>query len=173
MASLFILGFIAVVEPGKSTTSATPTNLLGTISDENGFIKDAELSVTDSTGMVRATASLNGEQGYDLELPVKTVYPVIISATYHVYQHAAKAVGAKEDVPVGEKDEAELRTAILESGSTIVGVSLSPISTQIVDIARARGGITPENIAHASAAVLNLDSGEEPEEPRSRGHEGY
>ncbi|BAW80281.1 hypothetical conserved protein [Candidatus Nitrosoglobus terrae] len=168
---LFILGFIAVVactacsESGKSTSSPTPTKLSGAISDENGPIRVAKLSATDSQGVVRATASLNGEQRYNLELPVETVYPVIISATY---LHAAKAAESKEGAPAAEEShEAELRTVVLEPGSSIVDISLR--STQIVDIARARGGFTPENLAHASAAALNLGAGG----GSGGGHEGH
>src|SRR5699024_6892939 len=86
---LTILLFMAVVmstacsEYGTSMSESTlSTRLSGSIFVENGPIMKANLEATDSQGVVRANSSISGSQRYSLELPVETIFPVVISATY-------------------------------------------------------------------------------------------
>jgi hypothetical protein len=125
--------------------AAVPVHISGAIIGEDGPIKKAKLTATDNNGTVRATSSINGSLHYSLELPADTAYPVIISA---IYPRSTK---------VAKSGKGEMKAAILEPSSSLV--EISPRSTSIVDIALARGGLTPENFEHASASVLRLGHG--------------
>jgi hypothetical protein len=151
IAILFFTVVAVCTACGKSektmSKSAAPVYISGNIFGEEGEgpIKKAKLTATDKDGTVRATSNVNGSSHYSLKLPTDTAYPVIISA---IYPRSTKIV---------ESGKGEVKAAVLEPSSAIV--ELSPRSTTIVDIALARGGLTPENFEHASASALRLGHG--------------
>jgi hypothetical protein len=130
--------------------------ITGGMKGEDGPIKEAELTATDSNGSVIATLNVSGKSRYSLELPAGTDYPVIISA---IYPRSTK---------VDESGAGEVKAAVMEPSSS--SVDLSPTSTAIVDIAQARGGLTPENFEQASAAALNLGRSGSGGSPYQGGH---
>lgn len=149
----------ACSESGKSMSESTvPTRLSGSIFGEDGPVLKANLAATDSQGVVRATSSINGSPRYSLELPIETIFPVVISATY--LKEVPKSGGGVES------SKEAVKAVVLEPGSSIVDIS--PRTTTIVNVALARGGFTHENLMQASAAALNMGSG-----GGSGGHGGH
>lgn len=124
---------------------AVPVTISGSITGADGPIKEAKLTATDSHGKMIATAEVSGRSSYNLELPAGATYPVIISA---VYPRSTK---------IEKSGQGEVKAGILEASSSIVAIS--PRSTSIVNMALARGGLTPENFRVASASALNLGAG--------------
>lgn len=133
-------------EAEKSASKpAVPVSISGSMTGEDGPITEAKITATDNNGETIAATEVNGSSRYRIELPAETDYPVIISA---IYPRSTKTV---------ESGQGEVKAAVMEPSSSTV--ELSPTSTTIVDIALARGGLTPQNFKHASAAALSLSRG--------------
>ncbi|QBQ54893.1 hypothetical protein [Nitrosococcus wardiae] len=147
----------ACSEAEKSASKpAVPVSISGSMTGEDGPIKEAKLTATDHNGEVIATAEVNGSSRYRVELPAGAAYPVILSA---IYPRSTKVV---------ESGQGEIKAAIMKASNSTV--ELSPKSTSIVEIALARGGLTPENFKSASLAVLNQGSGGSGGMPYQGGH---
>jgi len=144
----------AEVAVGQSTT--VPVYITGGMKGEDGPIKEAKLVAIDSKGAIIVTLQVSGQSRYSLELPVGTDYPVILSA---IYPRSKK---------IDETGAGEVKAAIMEVSSA--SVDLSPTSTAIVNIALARGGLTPENFERASVAALNLSRSGSGGNPYQGGH---
>ncbi|ABA57358.1 conserved hypothetical protein [Nitrosococcus oceani ATCC 19707] len=154
MVQLRLLGLIftamvastACSEAEKSASKpAVPVTISGSMNGEDGPIKEAKLTATDSHGEVITTAEVSGRARYQLELPAGAAYPVIISA---IYPRSTK---------IEKSGQGEVKAVVMEASSSTV--ELSPRSTAIVNMALARGGLTLENFKAASAAALNLGAG--------------
>lgn len=144
-----VLGFATLVacsacsESGESSSKpASSVYISGGMIGEDGPVKNAEITATDAKEKVVATVKVEGRSTYRLKLPADTNYPVIISA---IYPRSTKIV---------ESGQGEIKAAVMEAANSMV--ELSPKSTRIVEIALARGGLTPNNFEQAASAAFNL-----------------
>ncbi|ADE15748.1 conserved hypothetical protein [Nitrosococcus halophilus Nc 4] len=154
--ALLVLSTACSEAEKPASKPAVPVSISGSMTGEDGPVKEAKLTATDRNGEVIATVEVNSGPRYRIELPAGVAYPVIISA---LYPRSTKVV---------ESGQGEIKAAIMKASSSTV--ELSPKSTSIVDIAMARGGLTPENFKSASLAILNQGSGGSGGMPYQGGH---
>lgn len=149
---MVILAFVVLVacsacsESGDSTSKLTgPADVAGTMIGADGPITHAKLTATDATGAVVATTEVKGNDHYNLKLPKKTVYPVLISV---IYPRSTKEVAS---------GQGEVKAALMEPGGGMLDIT--PTSTRIVDTALGMGGLTPENFRRAAISALQSGMG--------------
>ncbi|TAN49791.1 MAG: hypothetical protein EPN21_10750 [Methylococcaceae bacterium] len=118
----------------SSQPSAKVAKLSGIVLNANGPILHGSVEVTDAKGVKVADAPLNNSNRYSITVPATASYPIVLSAKP---EGAGDSVRAVVTSPLADKSD------------------ISTISTLIVDNALQMGGLTPANIAKASAGAIN------------------
>jgi hypothetical protein len=111
------------------------TVLEGSVADDKGPVKSGTVRAMDSQGRVIASAELQNNERYRIEVPANTVLPIVLS-----YLPAGKEAGADE-----------LITAVVHPNLTIY--SINPLSTAIAKKARELGGYTHANLVLAAESM--------------------
>lgn len=122
---------------GTSSPAASvkPAKLSGKVLNINGPVTAGTVEVADAKGAVVATASISGgENRYTITVPSTAAYPVVLTAKPQDGGSSVKAV---------------VTSSLAEQ------TDITTVSTLIVDAALQLGGLTPQNIAMASAGAIN------------------
>lgn len=116
-----------------ATQASTPSHLTGHVSNDDGFVANAQLEAKDANGNVIAKTDLSGNSRYSLTIPAGTPYPLLLNArtpTETLKAAVASPLVAEQDV--------------------------SPVSTLIADTALSLGGINAANLTKAAGAAISL-----------------
>lgn len=125
-------------EAGNTASSASTVQ--GMVHNGSAIVTNATIGVTDSTGATVATTTAGSDASYTVQIPASAVYPVVLTAT-----------GGTLSGP-GAVIEGDLKAVLISPGDASMNLTVD--STRIVNMALARGGLTRQNIAAATAAVL-------------------
>lgn len=120
---------------GSSASVAKTAKLSGRVLNINGPVTAGTVDVTDAKGANVASASFSGgENRYSITVPATAAYPIVLTAKPQDGGTPVKAV---------------------VTSSLAEHTDITTVSTLIVDAALQLGGLTPQNIAMASAGAIN------------------
>ncbi|BCX81206.1 hypothetical protein MIT9_P0784 [Methylomarinovum caldicuralii] len=133
---IFILGLAlgGCSEDSGSVTGRGPVTIKGLVSDDNGPVPLAVIEATDEEGRLLATADADASGRFEITLPATAPYPLLL---------VAKLPNDKQLLAVVTSNQA-------------VEQDISPYTDLVVKSARQLGGLTPENIAKAAGAAINM-----------------
>ncbi len=115
---------------------AQATTLEGLVTDNDGPVKAGKIEATDNGGKLVASAAIQNDGQYSIEIPANTVLPIVLT----FYPEAAD----------GEK----LNTAVVHPAITRYGIN--PLSTSIAKKALAMGGYTHANMVRAAEGTATV-----------------
>jgi len=116
------------------------TTLEGVVSNNEGPIKTGTIKVTDNNEQLVATAALQNNGHYSVEIPANTVLPIVL--TY--YPKAANEDG----------DAEKLIAAVVHPA--ITKYDINPLTTAIAKKAQAMGGYTHANMVRAAEDTVTV-----------------
>lgn len=120
---------------GNAASVAKTAKLSGRVLNINGPVTAGTVDVTDAKGANVATVSFSGgENRYSITVPATAAYPIVLTAKPQDGGAPVKAV---------------------VTSSLAEHTDITTVSTLIVDAALQLGGLTPQNIAMASAGAIN------------------
>jgi len=136
---IFILTAFLTVgcsEDGGSShvNQARPAVIEGAVFDDHGRVEKAAIEVMDKNDRRIAKAKLQDDGQFKLKIPADAAYPVVLKA---------KLANGK------------ILEAVVTSNQ-VVELDITPHTDLVVKSARLRGGLTPENIAGAAGAAINM-----------------
>ena len=131
-----ILGLVlgGCSEDRSSITGSGPTTIRGLVSDDNGPVPLAVVEATDEDGRLLATADADSTGHFEITIPATAPYPLLLVAKLPNDKRLQAVVTSRQ---VAEQD-------------------VSPYTDLVVKSARQLGGLTPENIAKAAGAAINM-----------------
>jgi hypothetical protein len=112
------------------------TQLEGVVSNNDGLIKVGAIKVTDNNGQLIASAAVQNNGHYRVEIPANTVLPIVLS----FYPAAA--------------DTPKLITAVVHPA--ITKYDINPLTTSIAKKALAMGGYTHAHLVRAAESAANV-----------------
>ena len=109
--------------------------LKGSVLDEKGPVREAEIKVTDSSGRMVASTRLEDSNHYSVEIPAGTTLPVVIT--------------------VKPKGNAEKLIAVVIS-TAVSRYDISPLTTKIAKRAKDLGGYTHAHMVMAADNTVGV-----------------
>ena len=156
--ALVSLGFIASCgdsqpkqQPLKQKTDQSfkrATTLKGLVTDNQGPVKAGDIQATDSKKNVIATAKLQEDGHYKLDIPANTSLPLLLTVTPE------------------ESEFKELTTAVVYTSMT--KFDINPLSSKIAKKAKELGGYTHANMVMAAESMVDVPD----ENKTTRGFKG-
>ncbi|BCX88422.1 hypothetical protein MIN45_P0791 [Methylomarinovum tepidoasis] len=133
---IFILGLAlgGCSEDNGSATGRGPTTIKGLVSDDNGPVPLAVIEATDEQGRLLATTDADASGHFEITIPATAPYPLLLVARL--------------------PDNKQLLAVV--TSNQVVEQDISPYTDLVVKSARQLGGLTPENIAKAAGAAINM-----------------
>ncbi len=109
--------------------------LKGAVTDAKGSVLDGKIKVEDSTGKVVAQAQLEHSKNYSVEIPQGTTLPIVLTVS-----------------PKGTNEK--LKAVIISPA--VSSYDISPLTTKIVNRAKALGGYTYANMVMAADSTVGV-----------------
>ena len=109
--------------------------LKGTVLDEKGPVRDADIRVADSAGREVASTSLDDSNHYSVEIPAGTTLPIVITV---------KPKGSSE----------KLKAVVISTA--VSRYDISPLTTKIANRAKELGGYTRANMVMAADNTVGV-----------------
>ncbi len=136
---IFILTALLITGCSEDSTPAvssqeTPAMIEGSVFDDHGRVGKATIEVVDKNERHLATATLQDDGQFHIKVPAGAAYPVILKA---------------------KLSNGKVLEAVVTSNQ-VVELDITPHTDLVVKSARLRGGLTPENIAGAAGAAINM-----------------
>jgi len=119
---------------GSSGSGPGPVTIRGLVSDDRGPIPYAPVEATDEDGRLKATTTAGEDGHFEITIPATATYPLLLVAK----------------LPQGK----ELRAVV--TSAQVAEQDISPYTDLVVKTARQLGGLTPDNIARAAGAAINM-----------------
>ncbi len=114
------------------------TTLAGSVSTNSGLLKNGHIKASDSKGDIIATTVVQHNGYYQIEIPAKTILPIVLS-----YQSETN-----------KADTEQLIAAIVDP--LITKYDLNPLTTAIANKAQALGGYTRNNMIQAAESTVSV-----------------
>ncbi len=135
---IFISALLLTGCSQESTSSGSdrtqPAMIEGGVFDDHGPVKQATIEAVDKNERRLATVKLQEDGDFRIKIPASAAYPVLLRAK----------------LPNGKLLEAVV------TSNQVVELDITPHTDLVVKSARLRGGLTPENIAGAAGAAINM-----------------